>query len=76
MNYPHIMRAAAEIPWAIERRKLEQIAAFLELKAAGLDVPEDIRAEVAALQAAARKPRTANGVAVVTAERAAGRLAV
>lgn len=64
-TYPYILRAAAGMPWAMEPRKLRQVASFLMLKAQGLDVPEDVKADVMALRAAARQPRTGNGVAVV-----------
>ena len=64
-SYPHILKAAAEVPWAMDRRKLDQIAAFLSLKAQGLDVPEDVRAEIAADRRAAAQPSAARGVAVI-----------
>ncbi len=64
-SYPLILKAAAETPWAVDRRKLEQIAAFLQLKADGLDVPEELRAEVTAARHAASKPHVARGVAII-----------
>lgn len=49
IKYPHILRAAYSSSWAILPEKLDAIMEFLELKAAGGDVPdEQIRAIVAA----------------------------
>lgn len=49
MKYAHILSAFYAHPWAILPSKLEEVRAFLHLKAAGGDVdPEEIRAIVAA----------------------------
>ncbi len=49
IKYPHVLRAALGSSWAILPEKLDAIMEFLELKAAGGDVPdEQIRAIVAA----------------------------
>ena len=65
MKYHNILRAISGTPLAIERRKLDQIVAFLEIKAAGLEVSEEARAEFRAAQQTARKPRIGNGVGVL-----------
>ena len=47
MKYQRILRAFNESPWAILPSKLEEMRAFLELKAAGGEVdPADIQALV------------------------------
>jgi capsid assembly protease len=63
MSYEHVIRAAARLPWAILPEKLDEIVAFLELKANGGQVAE----EVADAYAASRKPapERAGGIAVI-----------
>lgn len=64
MLYEHVLRAFRDQPWYLMPEKLEQIAAFLELKAAGGDVP---REEIAAIVAAAEHsaPGSPGNIAVL-----------
>jgi signal peptide peptidase SppA len=41
MRYPHLLAAFNSTPWAILPEKLDEIRAFLEIKVAGGDVPEE-----------------------------------
>ena len=64
-SYPLIMRAAARTPWAMDPDKMDEIEVFIELKAHGLDVPEEMRAEMQAARHLATRARTSRGVAVI-----------
>lgn len=54
MKYMHIMRAAAQTPWAILPEKAEQIMAFLAFKAHGGELSE---ADIQAVTAGTPRPR-------------------
>ncbi len=58
VKYPHILRAALASSWAILPEKLDAIMEFLELKAAGGDVPEE---QIRAIVAARHQPVTGQG---------------
>jgi signal peptide peptidase SppA len=70
-SYAHILRAARSTPWAIEPSKLEAILAFLELKAAGGSVGDEILSAIkadgiaASTRAAAMTASSSGSVAVL-----------
>ena len=64
-QYPQIIRALADMPLAIDRKKLDQIVAFLDLRLAGGVVPEATRAEMAAARSRASRGSRSGYVAVI-----------
>ena len=62
VKYPHILRAALGSVWAILPEKLDAIMEFLELKAAGGDVPDE---QIRAIVAARRQPLAGQGAIAV-----------
>ena len=63
--YPLIRRAAARTPWALDPDKMDEIKMLIELKANGLDLPEEMRAEIQAARHLAARARTSRGVAII-----------
>jgi signal peptide peptidase SppA len=62
VKYPHILRTVLGSTWAILPEKLNAIVDFLQLKAAGGEVPEE---EIQALTAARRSPVSSPGAIAV-----------
>lgn len=65
MNYEAILRAAAENPWAIDERKLNEIQAFLTVKASGFKISKKRRAEIEAASQRAPTRARASKVAMI-----------
>ena len=64
-SYPQIIRALTDTPLAIERKKLENIVALLDLRMSGGVTPEAIRAEMQAARGATRRQQSPRGVGVI-----------
>lgn len=62
VHYPHVLEAAVSTSWAILPEKLDAVMAFLNIKAAGGDIPEE---DIRALVAAQRRPLPGPGAVAV-----------
>ena len=64
-QYPQIIRALTDTPLAIDRSKLENIVALLDMRMSGGVTPEALRTEMSAARRATRRQQSVRGVGVI-----------